>query len=575
VNSDAPNSLAGRNGDWTLAIDFGTTATAAAIGVHATGDVQIVHIDGQEQMPSMVFYRADSGGSGELLVGRTAYNFWPSAPECLERTPKRRIGDDQLTLGGAPVSTIDVIARVLREVADAAARQCAGVAPSEVCLTHPARWVGGGPELDQLREAAGKAGLAEPKFMSEPEAAAVFFASSQLGVGERVAVYDFGGGTLDTAVLERTGGGFALKGMPGGDKDLGGEDFDDRLYRYLGGQLAPEHWESLTSTPTREWAQASRALREESRRAKEALSRNAECPVYVPLPVNQDILVTQAELRKLIAKDVMHTVDQLEETISQSKVAPGELSAVFLAGGSSQIPLVASTIAQRLQNAPMPTPLGDPKTVVARGAARFALEHHMNGHADGVKEKPGKRTPPAQKPPAAQKTPAAPSHTSVAPSPRPAVDPFAPQAPGRVNFGRTGRGKIRSAATANILSVVTLGVYRLFWWYYLNSELRDIGREIGHGNRELADSSPARSVLAMTLGALLIIPPLISIYGGAARLRDAELLCGIGEERAIRPALALLLVFPLGILVIPGFIYVWYMTKHQNAALAAAVERTR
>src|SRR5664279_1909412 len=195
----------GRKDQWILAIDFGTTATAAAIAIPATGDVQIVHIDGQDQMPSMVFYRArQSGSSGELLVGRAAYNFWPSAPACLERTPKRRIGFDHLRLGEAEVSTTDAIAKVLREVLDAAVRQCGGVSPSEVYLTHPARWVSGDPELAQLSEAGSKAGLATPKFMSEPEAAAVFFASSQLNVGECVAVYDFGGGTLDTAVLKRT-----------------------------------------------------------------------------------------------------------------------------------------------------------------------------------------------------------------------------------------------------------------------------------------------------------------------------------------------------------------------------------
>jgi actin-like ATPase involved in cell morphogenesis len=545
----------------------------------------------------MVFYRApDSATSGELLVGRAAYNFWPSAPACLERTPKRRIGFDHLRLGESDVSTTDAIAKVLREALDAAVRQCAGVSPSEVYLTHPARWVSGGSELAQLTEAAGKAGLATPKFMSEPEAAAVFFASSQLNVGEYVAVYDFGGGTLDTAILQRTQDGFELVGEPGGDGELGGEDFDDRLYKYLGSQLAPEHWECLRKPVTREWAQASRALREEARRAKEALSRNAECPVYIPLPVNQDILVTQGELRELIAKDVLYTVDQLEDTIDRSTVEPDKLSAVFLAGGSSQIPLVASTISERLTSAPVPTTLGDPKTVVARGAARYAIEHRTNGNRASVGAKrenkvdqpapkqnrqqarrtaePGPPKARQAKPPAAPPAPPAPQAAVAVQRPL-EIDPFRLRLPGRVNFGSTGRAKIRAASTGNLLSVLTLGVYLWFWWYFINSELRDIGREVRPGDPDLAASSPARSLLAVTLGGLLVIPYLVSSYRGARRLKHAQLLCGIAPNKTIKPVLAFLLVFPFGILIVPRFIYFWYMTKHQNAAIVAAAERTR
>src|SRR5581483_2772636 len=77
------------SGEWTLAIDFGTTATSAA--TLAGGEVQVVRIDSDDRMPSMVFWREPDGEKpGELLLGDVADTWAPLAPECLERAPKRR-----------------------------------------------------------------------------------------------------------------------------------------------------------------------------------------------------------------------------------------------------------------------------------------------------------------------------------------------------------------------------------------------------------------------------------------------------------------------------------------------------
>src|SRR5581483_6650815 len=77
------------SGAWTLAIDFGTTATSAA--TLAGGEVHVVRIDSDDRMPSMVFWREPDGEDpGELLLGEVADRWAPLAPECLERAPKRR-----------------------------------------------------------------------------------------------------------------------------------------------------------------------------------------------------------------------------------------------------------------------------------------------------------------------------------------------------------------------------------------------------------------------------------------------------------------------------------------------------
>ena len=64
---------------------------------------------------------------------------------------------------------------------------------------------------------------------AEPVAAAAHYANGSLTPGAHVAVYDLGGGTFDVAVLRRHDTGFEVRGVPGGDPNLGGEDFDEQL----------------------------------------------------------------------------------------------------------------------------------------------------------------------------------------------------------------------------------------------------------------------------------------------------------------------------------------------------------
>jgi hypothetical protein len=137
-----------------------------------------------------------------------------------------------------------------------------------------------------------------------------------------------------------------------------------------------------------------------------------------------------------------------------------------------------------------------------------------------------------------------------------------------VEFGNGGIGKVRSFGVGLGLAILTIGIYYYFWWYFLNDELKDIG--IAKGDQNLAQSSPAMSVVAVLIGGWLLVPPLMSIYNTGNRIKRAQRLCGIDRERTINPTTAFLLAFPGGILIIPAFIHYWYMTKHQNAAVRAA-----
>jgi drug/metabolite transporter (DMT)-like permease len=142
-----------------------------------------------------------------------------------------------------------------------------------------------------------------------------------------------------------------------------------------------------------------------------------------------------------------------------------------------------------------------------------------------------------------------------------------------VQLGRGGLGKVRSFWIGLGLVVVTLGVYYYCWYYFVNDELKDVGT--ANDDPSLAASSPTKSVCAVLLGGILLVPPLLSIYNYGQRIRRAQVLVGVPEHERISPVVAFLLSFPGGLLIIPAFFHYWYVTKHQNRALLAAGERQR
>ena len=356
---------------WILAIDVGTTSTAAARRV---GDrVEMVQLQNGPRMPSMVYWREGTGQTGRLVLGNEAEELSTMAPWCLERTPKSRLGEEFIQLGDKQLRPVEIIAAILREVYNEAISLSGGEAPGEIRLTHPARWQKS--RLDKLEQAAKLAGLPDPVFVPEPVAAAVHFASERLQDGEHVAVYDLGGGTLDTAVLKRTGKTFEVVGRTGGDEELGGEDFDDLLYRHLGDQLGGETWDKLRTADERQdrtWAQANRELLRQARRAKEGLSRNPEYEFYLGPPVDQELSATVSDFEGLISPTLRGTVAELERTILAAGLKTDDMKAIYLAGGSSRIPLVGRLIQERLGISP--EHLDDPKAVIAMGAARLDTE---------------------------------------------------------------------------------------------------------------------------------------------------------------------------------------------------------
>ena len=107
--------------------------------------------------------------------------------------------------------------------------------------------------------------------------------------------------------------------------------------------------------------------------------------------------------------------------------------------------------------------------------------------------------------------------------------------------GTPARVKIRSPWAPALLPVVTLGIYGLVWYYKINREMRDFGR--ARGTDELGDS-PGTSLLAITLGALIVVPAILSLIHTGQRIQAAQRLAGIDPQMSGWLAIVMALLLP-------------------------------
>jgi actin-like ATPase involved in cell morphogenesis len=354
-------------GNWTIAIDYGSSFTCAVMS--GDGTPEVLEIDNSRYLPSVVCLDED----GALLTGRDAAQEAAIHPQMAELQPKRALVADAVTrLGDRDVSTVEIVAATLRRVVEEATLR-RGRPPSRAVLTHPAAWTD--RETTRLAEAAVKAGLPAPEFLPEPVAAAVHHATgANVPAGAHIAVYDLGGGTFDTAVLRRTATGFELCGPPGGDPDFGGADVSEALREVVGAQVRHEaatEWDALWSDESIRGQQRRASQLGYLTQAKESLS--GRTVVMVPVhAADTQVRITRAELEAAIEDSLRPTVDELVRTVEAAGIAVADLKAVYLTGGSSRIPRVSELIAER--TGLLPVAEGDPKAVVCLGALRAVTD---------------------------------------------------------------------------------------------------------------------------------------------------------------------------------------------------------
>jgi hypothetical protein len=373
---DAMNGVPGARTGWRLAIDVGTSNTAAAVQVGAEAPRPVRLSDQADQMPSGVL-----NGPNGMIVGVEALRSARIDPSAFEPCPKRRVGEGQIQLGMTEVAVSAAIAAIMRHVFIRAARVTGGGHPQEVILTYPEQWQA--PRRQVLIDAARAGGFPGPlRLVSEPVAAASHYATNvAVPPGALVAVFDFGGGTCDVAVLRA---GAAAGPMPGGVHPwsrppftvlaaegldpLGGEDLDALLAQWTRQQLQDTGHAELVSALDAPAALADRlTFRDQVRAGKQALTDYES--TRIPVAAGGDtavVTITAAEFDTLIAGKIDAAVELTRRTLGRAGVTGANLHALYLTGGSAHLRLVQRRLTD-LINRP-PATLEDPKLVVALGA---------------------------------------------------------------------------------------------------------------------------------------------------------------------------------------------------------------
>ncbi len=347
---------------YRLGVDIGTTYTAAAI--FRDGKAEMLGLGNRAmQIPSVLFLKAD----GEFLVGEAAEARGAAEPERVAREFKRRIGDSvPILVGGTPFAAEALTARLLSWVV-AVATERQGEPPETITVSHPANW--GGFKMDLLRQSFLLADLADVRTCTEPEAAAVTYATRQrVAAGECIAVYDLGGGTFDAAVLRNDDGHFTVLGAPEGIEHLGGVDFDEALFQHVLRSIDADTLDLDPDDPDIVWAL--QRLRRECVEAKELLSADTETVLSVVLGTTRtSVRLTRGEFEDLLRPTIEETIGTMRRVLRSAGVEAQQLSAFVLVGGSSRIPLVSEILGEFGRPLAMDT---HPKHDIALGAALLA-----------------------------------------------------------------------------------------------------------------------------------------------------------------------------------------------------------
>src|SRR5713226_2713491 len=214
-----------------VGIDLGTTNSEVAI--IRDGQPVVFEEDGDPILPSFVGLSED----GRLLVGKAARNQWVVAPDRTIKSIKRKMGQDvKVKLGDQEYTPQEISAMILRVLRDRAARQL-GTPVTKAVITVPAYF--NDAQRQATREAGELAGLEVVRILNEPTAASLTYDPSQREL-RRMLVYDLGGGTFDVSIVQSQEGVIEVLASHG-DTQLGGDDFDDLLLKFVSDRFQQEH----------------------------------------------------------------------------------------------------------------------------------------------------------------------------------------------------------------------------------------------------------------------------------------------------------------------------------------------
>jgi len=397
VDDAAPTAAPEKKGR-IIGIDLGTTNSAAAV-VKEGKPFIIPSREGYNTIPSVVALNERAKiivghqAKGQLLINprSTVYGFKrlvgrqfksPVVTDLTGRFSYEIVsglrGEAAVKLGDKIYSLQKISSLVLGEVKDLAERWL-GEQVTRAVITVPAYY--NDNQRQAVRAAGALAGLEVERILNEPTAAAIAFAHGR-SLEERILVYDLGGGTFDTSVLQLHGSVYEVIST-GGDTFLGGVDFDREVVNELLVRFKKKHGVDFAGDRV-----AYQRITDAAERAKIALSERLTTQINVPFvamvgdkPCDVDETVTRGDLEKLTAALVERTLRVCDETLTNCGLKPSDVGEVLLVGGQSRMPLVRAKIKEFFGKEP--SKAVHPDEAVALGAALLA-DSIQTGEIGGI-----------------------------------------------------------------------------------------------------------------------------------------------------------------------------------------------
>jgi len=366
-----------------IGIDLGTTNSCVSV-MEGSEPVVIQNAEGGRTTPSVVAFSKD----GERLVGAPAKRQAITNPEKTISSIKRFMGrmfdevaeessqasykvvkgDDgtaRVKIDDRLYAPQEISAMVLQKMKQTA-EEYLGEKVTEAVVTVPAYF--NDAQRKATQEAGKIAGLDIKRIINEPTAASLAYGLDKKDTDQTIVVYDLGGGTFDVSILELGDGVFEVKSTSG-DTHLGGDDFDQRLIKFLAEEFKKDEGIDLRKDPM-----AMQRLKDAAEKAKIELSSSQKTNVNLPFitatdagPKHLNIDITRAKFEQLVDDLVKKTIKPCEKALKDAGLKKGEVDQVILVGGSTRIPKIQEVVKEFFGKDPSKGV--NPDEVVAVGAA--------------------------------------------------------------------------------------------------------------------------------------------------------------------------------------------------------------
>ena len=351
-----------------VGIDLGTTNSVVSWTDQSGRSEIISGPEGGRIVPSVVYFEPNGG----IIVGERATQFAVIEPNRSARLFKRGMGLGAFLANGEPFvidgkiwTPEELSALVLKKLVASASTHLRSEV-KRVVVTVPAYF--GEPERAATRLAGEIAGLEVVRILNEPTAAAIAHGIDQRGRKSRMLVFDLGGGTFDVTVMDIAEDGGMTVVATGGDRQLGGADFDAMILERMADEVDLKFAVDLTSD-----LYAFVDARNKAEEVKKDLS--AMPSAQRPLTVSGKPMmfqITRVEFEAMIAEHIGDIRDTVLNTLDQAGSGVGDIDEVLMVGGSSRIPIFNSLLQELTGKTPIFSKNLDED--VAKGASILAAK---------------------------------------------------------------------------------------------------------------------------------------------------------------------------------------------------------